>query len=305
MTANKTIRIAAVGDIHDQWGEADAIALQHLAVDLVLFVGDFGNEAVDLVRQIAAVETPKAAIFGNHDAWYTATDWGRKKRPYDPEKEDWVQQQIDLLGEANVGYSQRDFPELGLSVVGGKPFSWGGPKWRHRKFYRDRYDVTSMEDSAQRIVAAVEAAACDTLVFLGHCGPAGLGDAQEAICGRDWKASGGDFGDPDLTAAIDHAHQQGRQVPLSVFGHMHHGLRHRQDRLRERLVVDERGTTHVNAACVPRQRIGPQGAESHFSLIELTQGQVQSVSGVWVTAAGAITAQEELFRRSEPVASGR
>ena len=34
-----------------------------------LQVGDFGNEDVHTVAQIAALQMPKAAIMGNHDAW--------------------------------------------------------------------------------------------------------------------------------------------------------------------------------------------------------------------------------------------
>jgi predicted phosphodiesterase len=81
------VKIAIVGDIHNQWEVEDAIALQELGVDLVLFVGDFGNEAVEVVRMIASVDLPKAAILGNHDAWYTASDWGRKRCPYDRNKD--------------------------------------------------------------------------------------------------------------------------------------------------------------------------------------------------------------------------
>ena len=77
----KAIKIAVVGDVHDRWEPEDERALKYLGVDLVLFVGDFGNEAVELVRAIAALDLPKAAILGNHDAWYTATNWGRKQRP--------------------------------------------------------------------------------------------------------------------------------------------------------------------------------------------------------------------------------
>lgn len=32
--------------------------------------GDFGEEAVGLIRRVADVPTPKAVILGNHDAWY-------------------------------------------------------------------------------------------------------------------------------------------------------------------------------------------------------------------------------------------
>jgi hypothetical protein len=106
------IKIAVVGDIHDLWEAEDAIALKHLGVDLMLFVGDFGNESVDIVRMIASIDLPKAAIMGNHDAWYSASEWGRKRCPYDRTKEDRVQQQLDLLGNTHVGYGKLDFPTL-------------------------------------------------------------------------------------------------------------------------------------------------------------------------------------------------
>ena len=67
------ITIAVVGDVHNQWDEQDQQALEHLKVDLVLFVGDFGNEAIEVVYQISNLEIPKAAIMGNHDAWYSAS----------------------------------------------------------------------------------------------------------------------------------------------------------------------------------------------------------------------------------------
>ncbi len=123
------IKIAVIGDIHDRWDDHDEAALQALGVDLVLLVGDFGNEAVGVVRSIASLSLPKAAIFGNHDAWYSATEWGIKKCPYDRTQEDRVQQQLDLLGVAHVGYSKLDFPTLNLTVVGSRPFSWGGSDW--------------------------------------------------------------------------------------------------------------------------------------------------------------------------------
>ncbi|NJK28220.1 MAG: TIGR04168 family protein [Coleofasciculaceae cyanobacterium SM2_3_26] len=193
--------LAIVGDVHDQWEPADAEALVALGVDLVLFVGDFGNEAVAVVRAIAALDLPKAAVFGNHDAWYTATSWGRQKCPYDRQREDWVRDQMEALGSAHVGYSKLDLDLLGLTVVGGRPFSWGGSDWKYGDFYQQRFGVDSIRASADRICAAVTAAKHDHILFLSHNGPHGLGDAPESPCGRDWKPLGGDFGDPELTVA--------------------------------------------------------------------------------------------------------
>ena len=45
-------RLVIVGDVHDAWGPRDVAALQHLAPDMVLFVGDFGNENLKLVSEV-------------------------------------------------------------------------------------------------------------------------------------------------------------------------------------------------------------------------------------------------------------
>ncbi|MGA1475950.1 MAG: TIGR04168 family protein [Prochlorothrix sp.] len=282
-----SVQIAVIGDIHNHWTPVDAQLLQALAVDLVLFVGDVGNEAVDLVRSIVALPLPKAVILGNHDAWYTMTDWGRKKRPYDPKVEDWVQEQLNCLGETHVGYGYLDFPDLNLSVVGSRPFSWGGPKWRNRKFYRSRFGVNNFQDSTALIVAAGTQARGDRLILIGHCGPTGLGDAAEDPCGRDWNPIGGDQGDPDFAAAIDQLQSQGKTIPLVAFGHMHHNLRHTQTRLRRMEVTNpDTGTLFLNAARTPRIQTLDDQTCHHFALVELTGDRVTRSRQVWVTESG-------------------
>lgn len=296
--ANKVTQlttIAIIGDVHDQWSSADANALEALDVDLGLFVGDFGNEAIAIVRQVAAVSMPKAVILGNHDAWYTASKQNRKKCPYDQTKEDRVQQQLDALGECHVGFSKLEVPWCNFTVIGARPFSWGGASWRYKRFYRERYNVSSFADSTARICASIDTAEQDTLIFLGHNGPAGLGDQIHNICGRDWKRSGGDYGDPDFAAAIAHAHQSNKYVALVAFGHMHHELRHDKTRLRERLVVDDYGTVYANGAQVPRVIETDSGWHRSFTLVTLQNSAVQAVRLVWVDDTGRIVSEEYLY----------
>jgi uncharacterized protein (TIGR04168 family) len=292
----RSLKIAAIGDIHDQWEEADNLALVALGVDLALFVGDFGNEAVDIVRRIADLPLPKAAILGNHDAWYSASAWGRKQCPYDPEKENRVQQQLDLLGVAHVGYSYLDIPPLKLSVVGGRPFTWGGSEWKNKEFLEALYGVSNFQESQEKMLTAVQACAYPTVIFLGHNGPCGLGDAPEAICGRDWQPLGGDHGDPDLGAAIAIARQLGKRIPLVTFGHMHHRLRHTQTRLRQRVESDLAATVYVNAATVPRIREVRGQKIRNFSLITLENSLVSSVVALWVGQEQQIIEQELLYQ---------
>ena len=38
------VRIAVVGDVHGQWDFQDAVALKWMSPDVVVYVGDFGEE---------------------------------------------------------------------------------------------------------------------------------------------------------------------------------------------------------------------------------------------------------------------
>ncbi|MBW4614067.1 MAG: TIGR04168 family protein [Desmonostoc vinosum HA7617-LM4] len=305
MTSQKAqstnLKIAVVGDIHDQWEVEDGIALKHLGVNLLLFVGDFGNESVEVVRAIASLDIPKAAVMGNHDAWYTATEWGRKKCPYDRSTEDWVQAQLDLLGSAHVGYGKLDFPDWHLTVVGGRPFTWGGPEWRFAEICKERYGVTSLEESADRIVKAVKSATYETIIFLGHNGPSGLGDRPEDPCGKDWHPIGGDFGDPDFAEAISQALTAGKTIPLVTFGHMHQTLRHTKKVSRKPIFRSPEGIIYLNAASVPR--IVENGNEKlrNFSLVSLEAGVVSQASLVWVGNDCQVACEEILYKRSHSV----
>ncbi|OCR02099.1 TIGR04168 family protein [Oscillatoriales cyanobacterium USR001] len=299
LNEGKAIKIAVVGDVHDQWEAEDGAALKHLGVDLVLFVGDFGNESVAVVRAIASLDIPKAVVFGNHDAWYTATEWGRSQCPYDRRQESWVQQQLDLIGEAHVGYGKRDFPDLGVTVVGSRPFTWGGPEWKYGDFYREWFGVESFAESSQRIVEAATQAACESVIFLGHTGPTGLGEAAEDPCGRDWNPLGGDFGDPDFGDAIAQTRAAGKPIPLVTFGHMHHRLRHTKKVLRKSVEVSAEGTVYFNAARVPRIVETPIDRLRNFSLVLLDGGVVSEVSLIWLKNDFSIDEEEILYRRSE------
>jgi uncharacterized protein (TIGR04168 family) len=285
-------KIAIVGDVHNHWSDGDATALAGLGVDLVLFVGDFGNEAVAVVRSVAALDLPKAVILGNHDAQYSATQKGKSKCPYDRTREDWVQLQIDLLGEAYVGYGCRDFPSLGLSVVGSRPFSWGGDTWKNTSFYQQRCDVEDFTRSAEKIQAAIALAAFETVIVLAHNGPTGLGETPESPCGKDWGKTTGDYGDPDLALALAQI-PAGKQVPLVTFGHMHHSLRHRTDRERQISHLED-NRLYLNAACVPRIRQFEDASWHNFTIVTLLDGQVSAAKLVWVTATGEVVSAEEI-----------
>ncbi|KAL5839954.1 hypothetical protein ACOSQ4_012562 [Xanthoceras sorbifolium] len=165
MSSSSAVRIAVVGDVHDDWDlQDDTKALQLLQPDLVLFTGDFGDENVELVQSVADLEFPKAVILGNHDSWKTQQFSGKKK--------DGVQLQLECHGEEHVAYRRLDFPTIKLSVIGGRPFSCGGEQIFRKKLLSARFGVQDMDGSAKRIYNAVRGTPEDHLVIvLAHNGP--------------------------------------------------------------------------------------------------------------------------------------
>lgn len=140
-----------MGDAHERWSNAaDGAALRALAPDHVIFVGDLGNrENPDLVAEIAALDLPKSVILGNHDAW---TQLGARRPGAGPNREivtaapadallahglrgeggggggNPVLRQLELLGDAHLGYREAPLPGRGVTLVGGRPFSKVGPR---------------------------------------------------------------------------------------------------------------------------------------------------------------------------------
>ncbi|XP_047309011.1 uncharacterized protein LOC124912435 [Impatiens glandulifera] len=307
----RSVRIAVVGDVHDDWNlSEDTKALQLLQPDLVLFTGDFGNENVELVRSIADLQFAKAVILGNHDAWRT--------QQFAEKRKDKVQLQLECLGEEHVGYRRLDYPALKLSIVGGRPFSCGGEQLFRKRLLASRYGVNDMEGSAKKIYQAALGAPDDySVIFLAHNGPKGLGSKVDDICGKDWGSGGGDHGDLDLTHAITHLKETTKlSIPLVVFGHMHKELLYGNG-LRKMIVHGSDNTIYLNGAIVPRVKkmdgdqctsngstnnvnnvvgiLSPNSAGTlrAFTLVEILDGKLKKITETWVSVVGSNTKLEE------------
>ncbi|MEB3234224.1 MAG: TIGR04168 family protein [Cyanobacteriota bacterium] len=276
------MRLAIAGDLHGQWDSSDQLLLERLAPDALLVVGDLsdGNPRIaSQLRQLEqALDLPVACVLGNHDSGRDPT--GRTLR-----------RQLDTLGPLHCGWGLRQL--AGLSVVGARPGSAGGG-FHLSPAARAALGPHSLEESAARITAA--AAAADPalpLVLLAHCGPAGLGSEAADPCGRDWKPPACDWGDQDLSLAIDHIRRQ-RSLPLVVFGHMHHRLKRGRGE-RRTFAVDRSGTAYLNAACVPRHLVDTAGvALRHFSWVEFDGARLHLAAHRWYGLDGRLHYEERL-----------
>lgn len=266
-----------VGDVHRWWRNADSIFLERSRPDLTMFVGDIGDEDVDMVRTLAELPVDKAVILGNHDAWQS---FGRKS--VTPK----LRECLALLGEDHVAYAVREVPRGGISVIGARPFSWGGPSLRSPEIYDEIYGIHTMRQSAAAIVDAARNAMHRDLVILAHNGPMGLGSEPTDPFGKDFGKPGGDWGDRDLALAIQRIEGMGLRVRAVIAGHMHHKVVFPRGAERTRFL--RRGETlFLNAAHVPRVRQAGNGDElSYFLRTSWQRGECVGVDEVWVDVHG-------------------
>jgi len=257
-------RIAIIGDLHDHWTELDAEVLNGAGYDLVLFVGDLGRGRTTMRRiaaSIAKLQVPALVMPGNADVPH-APELAAElslRRGLDqlldttaPDSEASSSGADELRGVRLCGYSlhRLKLPGVELSLIAGRPYSMGGPELSFGPALHSGFGVDSMEGSTRRLTELVDRAETESVLFLSHNGPRGLGAEPTDSWGCDFKPDGGDWGDPDLEAAIDHARRRGRRVRAVVAGHMHLSLRDRSEERRWRQTVDD--TLFVNPARVPR-----------------------------------------------------
>lgn len=278
-------RLAVIGDIHGCWTASDVRWLDAAGYDRIVFVGDLAgyrqSATVRVVRLIATLQTPALILPGNHDAVHglqmlsevlgrpslTGAMAAGQGRRHDALA-------AALPGRHSLaGYSRHPLC-ADVAIIAGRPQSVGGPRMAFAPHLTRRFGVSTMAESASRLCDLVRESPEPSLIFLAHNGPTGLGSARDDIWGCDFKAAAGDWGDPDLRAAIDFAVGQGRTVLAVLAGHMHRRIKGGGQRPGSR-VVD--GITYLNAAEVPRIRDG----QHHHVAVTVADG-VLSLEERWV-----------------------
>jgi len=273
------MRIAVVGDLHRQWTTGDSRALDAARYDLVLFVGDLpgrlheGLEAT--ARAMSTLTTRAMMIPGNHDGTtplgVLAEVVGLRSRPgMVPRARRRLAELQTWLGPVElVGYSAHPFPEHDVTLIAARPHAMDGRRVSFAPLLEAPHAVQTMGQSIQRLEELVDATA-GPLLFLGHNGPRGLGRDLRA----PWSIAGTDLGDPDTTAAVQRARQQGRRVVACIAGHIHH-------RGERRWWTERDGTAYLNAARVPGQRTRRGVRERHHVALTIGADDVAATETWW------------------------
>ena len=288
-------KLAVIGDVHGFWDAADTAFFNQSDYDGLLFTGDLPRltGGLDVARALARLEKPAWLVPGNHDGC-TALQllaelkgWSRLCRLLSTGMEGRVRRLAAALGPVRLaGYECLPLgDDLGLLV--GRPHAMGPDRFYFRDYTRRRYGIGDYAQSAARLKALVDSAP-PRLIVLGHNGPAGLGETAADIWGCDFSTRFGDFGDPDLRAAIDHARDSGRQVLAVCAGHMHRRSKTGAER---QPAVREDGSLYLNAASVSRQR--HRGEHGHHVALTL-QAEGAAAEDIWIDRDGQILSRTAL-----------
>lgn len=255
------IRIALIGDIHRYWDQKDTDWFNDSDYDLVLFVGDLPGRSHLHANQVASImaglKKPGFFIPGNHDGVSAIQFLAELKQNRALLDRSWEKQKArcDRLRKTlgpivYSAYSRHPIQirNMSFDLIAGRPHSMGGPNLSFVRYMKEAYGVSSLEDSLRLMEGLIDQAG-ESVLFLCHNGPSGLGSLRSDIWGSDFSRNGGDWGDPDLEKAVEYARTKGRRVLGVLAGHMHHRLRGSGFRIEKK---ENGGTLYLNAACVPR-----------------------------------------------------
>jgi uncharacterized protein (TIGR04168 family) len=184
-----------------------------------------------------------------------------------------------------------------VTLIAGRPHSMGGPDLAFAEHMLGSWGIESMAASARRLAALVDGAVTRDLIFFAHNGPAGLGDEPGAMWGCDFRPGGGDWGDADLTHAIERARARGHRVLAVIGGHMHLRTKGGAERPWHAL---HGGTLYVNAARVPRIFSRGDDTHRHHVALNVTPESVEVAEVLVAQAAGqSIVSSSAAIRRSD------
>lgn len=280
------LSLGVVGDLHGAFDRTDADLLDAEGYAAIWFVGDLGpgtrDADVRVAKAIARLRTPVLVMPGNNDAAHGPLL--RAELSHQSGLASLMRASgTSLRSGAHEASADADFGGYrlhplavgasGVTVVTARPYSMGGDDTSLFEVLAERYGVRNLEESTAKLVATVDAVPTEAVIFLAHNGPTGLGEEPTAPYGRDFGDTPGDHGDADLRVAIEHARAKGKRVLAVVAGHMHYPL---DDGRERRWLVSEGDTVHVNAARLPRVRVGAEGTEHHHVRLRITEARVEA-----------------------------
>lgn len=284
-----SIRIGVVGDLHTHWDDVDVAQFARTDYDLLFFVGDLGGgtpeSSLRVARSISRLEKDVLVMPGNNDTGDIAELSAELSHRMGLSRIAAMRSGADHRTSIRLcGYSKHRLTRdsVDVTLITARPHSLGGPALSFPDHMSMNYGIDSIDASFERLRVLIDESETERLLFFSHNGPTGLGDAPDDMWGCDFKPGGGDWGDPDLELAIDHALAIGKRVLAVVAGHMHLVTKGGQERT---WITERNGIVYVNSARVPRIFASDDDVHRHHVSLVVTANEVE-VSEILVPEHG-------------------
>ena len=255
------MKIAIIGDVHGFWNENDTDYFNSSDYDYILFTGDlrsFSEKEDSVAKRISRLRKKSFLIPGNADTsslFQLAGETFRIQFLIQMSKEKQkkrIEKMKDALGEIELcAYEKRLLQKNSISVnlIVLRPFAMG-VYLSYAPILKKQFGIHSIEDSKERIKQVIDSCQEESIVFLGHNGPFGLGSDLTSLWSSDFTKEPLDYGDVDYSFAIDYAKSKGKKVLAAIAGHLHHKIN--GTKLERNWLSKLENTHYINAAKVPR-----------------------------------------------------
>lgn len=296
------MRLAIIGDMHMQFDENDVHFFNGSDYEAILLVGDLSAKNPDsmfrLLPLLNQLTKPTYFIPGNHDTTGVRQLLGELMQNdflinfgADSQASRMQKLKHELKSPVLCGYSQHALTG-NLGLIAARPFSMGSTNStvNFRPFLEKEYGVSTLEQSRDKIKSLIDEVNPPYLI-LAHHGPFGLGSKPTDMFGADFLPQETDFGDRDLTGAIEYALSIQKPPMAVIAGHMHYPTKHGKKPKQWHLRRD--GILYINAARWPRI-FRHEGRELHHHVrLILHDDATTEVEAVYVSEAQAFTTTDD------------
>ncbi len=255
------MKIAIIGDVHGFWNERDTAYFNQSDYDFILFTGDlrsYTESEASVAVRISALSKKSFVIPGNTDTsnlFQAAGEIFQNDfliKGFSLTQNIKIERMKKSLGNIQLSAYEshllsKEKNSLNLIVL--RPFAMG-VNLSYAPILKKRFGIKSLQDSKERYKQLVDESSEDSIIFLGHNGPFGLGSEATSLWSSDFTREPLDWGDTDYRYAIDYAKSKGKKVLAAIAGHMHHKIRGKKTEREWHSSI--LSTSYINAAKVPR-----------------------------------------------------
>lgn len=303
------MKLALLGDIHGYFDEFDVHYFNESDYDYILFTGDladFLHISKRFYSYLKQLNKKCFLMWGNHDGFsffevvselfqFSFQRIDESKFPIINKRLEELQQK---LGNHFIsgGYQIHLLDEK-TAIFMVRPHSIGGKRIGYRNYLKQAYTVSDFESSYQKMKILFDDfyernPQLQSIIFLGHNGPATISKEPVDLWGCDFKPELGDFGDLDFYQIIQYVKSKQIQVPLVVAGHMHHRLakkaikfyqfHHKNINFIRKSIFLHQDTYYVNPAKVPRIFRKKQDIVHYHIFVDLNEKKVNTIEEKYV-----------------------